>query len=78
MAELVTCWVCGGQESDPKLLSACDGCGQDYHLNPLQAPGKDCGDVTVADEDEPVLEFFCKPCMDGTTAELLEKQRAQP
>jgi hypothetical protein len=78
MTELVTCWVCGGQETDVRLLSSCDSCGQDYHLNPVQAPGKDCGEVGVVEEDEPVLQFFCQPCIDGTTAELLANQSARP
>jgi hypothetical protein len=77
MTTTVTCWVCGESETDPRLLTSCDNCGQDFHLNPINDPGKDCGDVALTDESEPVLEFFCQPCMDGTTAELLERQRAQ-
>jgi hypothetical protein len=78
MTELVTCWVCGEQETDARLLSTCDNCGQDYHLNPVQAPGKDYGEIGITDESEPVLQFFCQPCIDGTTGELLANQPARP
>lgn len=74
MNEASMCWVCGGQEAAVRLLSMCDSCGQDFHLNPSQAPGKDCGDVTLVDEEEPMLRFFCQPCIDGTTAALLARQ----
>lgn len=74
MNEASTCWVCGEQVAAVHLLSMCDVCGQDFHLNPLQTPGKDCGEVTVSDEDEPTLQFFCQSCIDGTTAARLEQQ----
>ena len=62
-----TCWVCG-EAAELKLLSTCDSCGQEFHLNPYQAAGKDCGEVGLGDPDDPALEFWCTPCMDGTTA----------
>ncbi len=71
---MTTCWVCSEQEADAQLLSMCDSCGQDFHLNPRQTPGKDCGDVSLSDEDDPVLQFFCQPCLDGTTGQLLEQR----
>jgi hypothetical protein len=70
----VSCWVCGETETDRRLVSECDSCGQLFHLNPYQTPGKDCGDVDLIEEDDPVLEFFCRPCMEGTT-EALRAQR---
>jgi len=77
MSQSTTCWVCGEDEANAALLSLCDSCGQQYHLNPYQSPGKDCGDVTIG-SDEPSLQFFCQPCTDGATGALLEGQSARP
>ncbi len=77
MEQATTCWVCSEAVSDSRLLSSCDGCGQDYHLNPYQAPGKDCGDASLDGSGEPTLMFFCRPCMEGTTAALLEARAGQ-
>lgn len=77
MDAATTCWVCEETGVDARLLSSCDGCGQDYHLNPYQTPGKDCGDASLDSGGEPTLEFFCRPCMDGTTAALIEARAAR-
>ncbi|MEZ4554357.1 MAG: hypothetical protein AB7L91_00290 [Dehalococcoidia bacterium] len=72
----MTCWVCEETVEDRRLLASCDGCGQDYHLNPYQTPGKDCGDASIDSGLEPTLDFFCRPCMEGTTAQLREARAA--
>jgi len=63
MSEVVTCRVCGELEQDAKLLATCDSCSNDFHLNPYQTPGKDCGEVTIDDMEEPTLQFYCRACI---------------
>ncbi|RLT44455.1 MAG: hypothetical protein DWI58_00060 [Chloroflexi bacterium] len=58
------CWVCNIEETQRILLEICSGCGNLYHLNPYNSvPGRDCGDAWI-DDDEMVLQVFCKTCMD--------------
>jgi hypothetical protein len=61
-----TCVICGGTESDPRLLASCYGCGRVFHLNPYAARGTDCGDVwagSTADEEFTGLELYCSDCL---------------
>ena len=69
------CTICETRVSDPGLLADCSGCGALFHLNPRNdIEGIDCGDVWVGDCDEPVLQFFCDPCL----ARIRAAMAAQP
>jgi hypothetical protein len=66
-----TCAICGGTESDPRLVASCYGCSRTFHLNPYAAPGTDCGDVwagSAADDEFTGLELYCSTCLPGREA----------
>lgn len=72
------CAICVARVSDPGLLADCSGCGALFHLNPRNdVEGIDCGDVWVGDCDEPVLQFFCDPCL-GRIRAAMAAQPLQP
>lgn len=59
-----TCAICQVTETDINLLADCSACGVFFHLNPRNdIEGVDCGDVWAGDCDQPVLQFFCNPCL---------------
>ena len=59
------CAICQVTETDINLLADCSACGVFFHLNPRNdIEGIDCGDVWAGDCDQPVLQFFCNPCLD--------------
>jgi hypothetical protein len=70
-ASATTCAICGGTESDPRLLASCYGCSRTFHLNSYAAPGTDCGDVwagSTPDEEFTGLELYCSACLRGREA----------
>ena len=52
--EAIVCIVCGERVEDEILLEYCWGCGERFHFNPTNGPGKDCG--------------LCKTCQGGACA----------
>lgn len=56
-----SCFVC--RESLASGDAAhCGECGNGYHLNQTQGPGKDCGEVWI-NEEHMGLEFACNTCL---------------
>jgi hypothetical protein len=71
-AETFTCIVCGESDERESLFEYCNGCGELYHFNRTNGPGKDCGDAWIEDE-EVGLQFFCNTCMERQKAEDQEQ-----
>lgn len=63
MADATVCTVCGGP-ADEASSSACNSCGERFHLNQRNDGGaKDCGAVWI-NEQHLALEFACQRCLD--------------
>jgi hypothetical protein len=67
-AETFTCTVCGESEALESFFEYCNGCGELFHFNRTNGPGKDCGDAWI-EEEEVGLQFFCNNCMERQKAE---------
>ena len=56
-----SCSVCA-EPLDARAEAFCGECGNTYHLNQTQGPGKDCGEVWI-NEEHMGLEFACNRCL---------------
>lgn len=64
------CEICGREESDPRLLQQCFGCGVTFHLNLGSGEDRiDCGDAWVGEELG--VYYHCQRCIDQLQAEAL-------
>lgn len=68
------CAICEIEDEDI-LLAVCFRCGQWFHLNPYQRPGRDCGDAILGDEEMGV-HYYCNPCLGEMQEESMAAYQA--
>ncbi len=71
------CPVCSEPLSGPNVAT-CHVCGRDFHLMMrTDVEGKDCGAVWI-NEEWLYLEFACRNCLEGVTAQDSAAEAASP